>query len=185
MACIGRPSDLTSKLGIEICSRLIEVGSLRKVCLADDMPGKTTIFTWLSKGDTLEASEENNVYIDFRNQYARARRLAKEYRFDEHWEDIEETALVPLVVDGQVALDDDGNARTTVTPQSVAMARLKHDAFKWQASKEDPKKYGEKVQQEISGPDGGAIKTEQAIDASKLSTELLKELMDARKPDTD
>ena len=37
------------------------------------------------------------------------------------------------------------------------LARLQIDARKWSASKLAPKKYGDKVQQEHSGPEGGAI----------------------------
>lgn len=36
-------------------------------------------------------------------------------------------------------------------------ARVAIDAFKWTSSKLKPKKYGDKVQQEISGPDGKPI----------------------------
>ncbi len=39
-------------------------------------------------------------------------------------------------------------------------ARVRIDARKWHSSKLAPKKYGEKVTQEHSGPDGGPIKTE-------------------------
>jgi hypothetical protein len=39
----------------------------------------------------------------------------------------------------------------------VAKARLQVDARKWVASKLLPKKYGDKLQQEVSGPDGGAL----------------------------
>lgn len=41
-----------------------------------------------------------------------------------------------------------------------AKARLQVDARKWVASKLTPKKYGDKIQNEITGADGGSIKTE-------------------------
>lgn len=37
------------------------------------------------------------------------------------------------------------------------VARVAIDAEKWQAGKENPKRYGDKVQAEHSGPDGAAI----------------------------
>lgn len=43
------------------------------------------------------------------------------------------------------------------TSESVAAARLKVDARKWIASKLFPRKYGDKVQTEHSGPDGKPI----------------------------
>lgn len=45
------------------------------------------------------------------------------------------------------------------TNENAQAARVKIDAYKWRASKLAPKKYGDKVQQEISGPDGGPIET--------------------------
>jgi hypothetical protein len=36
-------------------------------------------------------------------------------------------------------------------------ARLAFDAERWYLSKIDPKRYGEKISQEISGPDGGPV----------------------------
>jgi hypothetical protein len=43
--------------------------------------------------------------------------------------------------------------------EHVQRSRLRVDARKWFAAKVAPKKYGEKVQQELSGPDGGPIQT--------------------------
>lgn len=45
-------------------------------------------------------------------------------------------------------------------------ARLQVDALKWAAGKRKPKVYGDRVQQEISGPDGGPIehKVESPLD---------------------
>jgi len=44
-----------------------------------------------------------------------------------------------------------------VDPQA---ARVAIDAHKWTASKLRPKKYGERISQELTGADGGAIKTD-------------------------
>jgi hypothetical protein len=43
---------------------------------------------------------------------------------------------------------------------AVARNRLRVDARKWVAAKLLPKKYGDKVQQEVSGPDGGPIEVQ-------------------------
>lgn len=144
----GRPPLFSSELGDEICRRLIEIGSLRKVCQADDMPSKTAVFMWLLKAGEKDAPSE---YVRFLDQYTRARQISKDYQFDEHWEDIENVARVPVVIDDVPITGPDGKPLMTVTAQSVALARLKHDAFKWQSSKENPKKYGDKVQQEHTG----------------------------------
>lgn len=51
-------------------------------------------------------------------------------------------------------------AAGTIDP---AAARVAIDAAKWSAGKRLPKKYGDKIQQEITGKDGGAVKVEQEV----------------------
>ena len=46
---------------------------------------------------------------------------------------------------------------------AVARSRLRIDARKWLASKLAPKKYGDKIDATLSGPDGGPIQTEHLI----------------------
>lgn len=139
---------LDQALADRICSRLIELGSLRKVCDTDPtMPCKSVIYHWLMKAG-MEGVDP--IYGIFLEQYTRARQISKDYKFDEHWEDLEEVSKVPLLIDG-VPVMHDGEIVMTVTPQSVQLARLKHDAFKWQASKENPKKYGDRVDLNHSG----------------------------------
>jgi len=46
------------------------------------------------------------------------------------------------------------------TATDANLARLQMDARKWAASKMAPKKYGDKTLTEVTGADGGAIKTE-------------------------
>lgn len=146
----GAPSKYTPELGESICEQLIQIGSLRKVCEQEGMPDKATVFRWLLKAEGDGADPE---FVRFRDQYTRARQLSKDYKFDEHWEDLELTARVPVLID-DVPLIVDGKVVTAVTPQSVQLARLKHDAFKWQAGKENPKKYGDKVDVNHSGKVG-------------------------------
>lgn len=45
----------------------------------------------------------------------------------------------------------------------IALARAKEAAhhYRWRASKIDPRTYGDKVQTEVSGPDGGPLKFQQ------------------------
>ena len=49
------------------------------------------------------------------------------------------------------------NSPITDSADAINRARLKMDARKWATSKIAPKKYGDKITQEISGIDGGAI----------------------------
>ena len=151
----GRPTSLTKELGTEVCDRLVRIGSLRTVCDADDMPNKSSVFRWLLKA---ELEDADSLHTGFRDQYVRARELAKDFSFDELQHDLAKIVKTPLEIDG-VPLFIDGKVVETVTPTSVQHARLYLDAYKWQASKENPKKYGEKVQQDITSG-GKPIKNE-------------------------
>lgn len=59
------------------------------------------------------------------------------------------------------------------TVKTVNVARLKFEGRRWLASKIAPKKYGTKVEAEISGKDGGPI---QHVDLSRLSDKQLDTL---------
>jgi hypothetical protein len=75
---------------------------------------------------------------DFREQYARAREIQAETHADD----------IVTIADGPTEGDDS---------VKTARDRLRVDSRKWVASKLLPKKYGDKLQQEVSGPDGGAL----------------------------
>ena len=77
---------------------------------------------------------------DFAAQYARAR----EEQADHYADEIVEMADAAIGKDAA----------------EVQARRLAVDARKWVASKLKPKKYGEKVTQEHTGPGGGAVKIE-------------------------
>lgn len=145
---MGRPSDYTPETALHICERIAKGESLRAICEDDDMPSKTSVFRWLA---------DNEI---FRDQYARAR----EDQADFYAEEI-------------IAISDDGkndwmerqsesekgagiNNGWVLNGEHVQRSRLRVDSRKWIASKLAPKKYGEKVQQEITGKDGGPVQTE-------------------------
>jgi hypothetical protein len=54
--------------------------------------------------------------------------------------------------------DDNGNERTD--QEVIGRSRLRVDARKWLLAKMLPKKYGDKIQQEVSGPDGEPLVVE-------------------------
>jgi transposase-like protein len=107
----------------------------------------------VSAGSILAWATETEKFTE---QYARAREAAA----DTFETEIIETALA-------------------VTPETAASDRVKIDAMKWVAARRAPKKYGDRLTQEISGPGGKPIQHE-AVDLSKLSDAALAELMAAR-----
>ncbi len=56
------------------------------------------------------------------------------------------------------------------TPESVAVARLRFDARRWFAGKVSPKKYGDKITQELTGPNDGPIQMQTSAAHDKLGT---------------
>ena len=77
-----------------------------------------------------------NEQAEFSEKYARARETQADYFVDE----------MIAIADSVVA-----------DPAAVAKAKLRIDTRKWSASKLSPRKYGEKITQEITGKNGGAI----------------------------
>ena len=61
--------------------------------------------------------------------------------------------------------DDDGEGNTEVVFDSTAVQRnrLRVDARKWLLSKLAPKKYGDKLTQEHTGANGGAIEVHSTV----------------------
>ena len=71
---------------------------------------------------------------DFRTKYARAREIQ-----------------------GDVMDDKILTVANECTPETAHADKVKIAAYQWRAAKLAPKKYGEKTQQEISGPDGSPL----------------------------
>lgn len=131
----GRPTDYSEEIAKTICEKISDGKSLRKICEADDMPAKGTVFVWLSK------------HKEFQDQYAHAREIQADCLFDE-------TLAIADQYDSAVEM---------LNPDHIQRAKLRIDTRKWIAGKLRPKVYGEKRINEHSGPDGKPIQTEQKI----------------------
>lgn len=124
---MARPSRYTLKMADQICERLAEGESLRRICRDDHMPNKATVFRWLS------------LHTSFRDQYARAREAQADALADE---------ILDIADDGlnDSYEDDEGNRRTD--HDVIARSKLRVDARKWIASKLKPKVYGDRIDTE-------------------------------------
>lgn len=60
---------------------------------------------------------------------------------------------------------DEGDeiAKKITSGEEAQIARVQLDWIKWNAARMAPKKYGDKVQNEVSGPDGGPIQASIAV----------------------
>jgi hypothetical protein len=135
----GRPSTFSQEMADRICEALAGGTSLRQICLADDVPHMATVMRWL--GDQQ----------GFREQYARAREMQADAIFDE----ILHIADTPLI--GTKTKESSDGKIETMTADMIEHRRLQVDARKWLAGKLQPKKYGDKISTEVSGPDGGPM----------------------------
>lgn len=136
---MGRPTQFRKSLATEICERLSRGITLIEICRDPDMPNKSTVFRWLEK------------HPDFCDNYKKAREVQAEHYAEEIMAIADETQY-------DVTENEDGKPMTNW--EHINRSKLKIDARKWFASKVYPKKFSDRVQQEISGPDQGPIQTE-------------------------
>ena len=139
----GRPSDYNVETTTAICTALGLGMSLREICRAEDMPDKSTVMRWLAQNR------------EFRDQYACAREAQADYFAEE---------IVEISDDGanDTYKDGDGNERTN--QDVIARSRLRVDTRKWLMARMAPKKYGDKIVQEHTGPNGGPLETKSSTD---------------------
>ena len=116
----------------QVCDLLAEgdqAKSLRQACVIAGVKASTFLY-WCETNADLAA------------KYAAADKIATEVAFDEFREQNEE--LPPT---GERGVDSGW----------VAWQRMRLDNRKWEMSKRRPSKYGDKLQTEISGKDGGPV----------------------------
>lgn len=133
----GRPSAFSRELADTICERLSLGESLRSICRDEEMPSQSMVFRWLSSDQA------------FREQYAHAR----EVQADSWADDIVEIADDST---GDTIKDPEtGNER--FNSEYAARSRLRVDTRKWLMARMAPKKYGDKITQEVTGADGAPL----------------------------
>jgi hypothetical protein len=134
---LGRPSKFTQELADKICDKVATSSSgLRKICEENEID-YSTVKRWLIDN------------TDFCAQYARAKEEQAEHLADE---------IIAIADDGsndtKIIKDKQGNDIEVEDTEWTSRSKLKVEARKWIASKLKPKKYGDKVQTELSGEVG-------------------------------
>ena len=129
----GRPSEYSQAVADFICEEIATGKSLRAVCASADVPASSTVFHWLAK------------YPEFRAQYATAKELAADAIAEE---------IFDIADDGRndwmEKLNFNGGVKGwEVNGEALNRSRLRVDSRKWYLSKIMPKKYGDKITQEI------------------------------------
>lgn len=131
----GRPTDYTVELAEAICEKVANREPVHQFAGKDGMPAEATIYKWLA----------DKTKPEFVEMYAHARERAA-HRFAYAALDIADKT-------GKVSLDESGEP-VVLAPD---VARVKIDTLKWAAGKFACRVYGDKLQQEITGKDGGAV----------------------------
>lgn len=137
-----RPVRYTTAIGDLICSLLSEGESLVTICKLQKKPHISTVFDWLAKGTGEKAIEP---YKSFADNYAQAREAQAEKYAAEIIDIADDATQDELFTD---------EGKRVCNAEFVMRSKLRVDARKWIASKLLPKKYGEKLTQEITGKDG-------------------------------
>ena len=133
---VGRPTDYSQELSDLICGRLANGESMRSVCRDESTPAMATVFRWLRDNE------------GFKEQYA----IATEERAEAFVEDMVDIA--DNATNDWMENNGEGNEGYRLNGESIQRSKLRVDTRKWAASKMKPKKYGDKIQQEITPGEG-------------------------------
>jgi hypothetical protein len=124
----GRPSIYSEDLVDTICTRLALGEGLAQICRDDDMPSQAIVYRWL------------NIHPEFLEKYTRAREEQAETHADEI------VAIADERPEFMEIKDDKGNVVDLKLDSSfIAWQKNRIEARKWNAAKQRPKKYGDRV----------------------------------------
>ena len=141
---IGRPTKYNKQVVDLICGRIAAGQSMREVCRASDTPSMRVVFEWLAK------------YPSFAQQYALACDARTQYIAEE---------LLDIADDGTndwtTRQNSEGEDYEVPNNEHIQRSRLRVDTRKWLLSKLMPKVYGDKITNELTGPDGGPVEIKQ------------------------
>ena len=140
----------TETMAEELLSRLAAGESLRSICRDEHMPSPSAVCEWAS------GVKKSGVSPDFIERYAKAREIGYQLIADE---------LLDISDDGtndymeRHGADSAGATGYFLNGENIARSRLRMDTRRWLLSKCLPRIYGDKIVQEHTGKDGGAIET--------------------------
>jgi hypothetical protein len=153
---MARPKEFNQAIADEVCRRLAECGSLRRVCASDDMPYEYTVRRWYVENE------------DFAVAYARAKE-----------------AGIDALVDETLDIADDGsndwmrsnkpdNEAYVLNGEHSSRSKIRIETRRWLAERMLPKKYGVRTAHELSGPDGGPIQVDETVRSARIAALLAK-----------
>lgn len=135
------PVRYSPEIALIICDRLAKGESLRQICRSDGMPDESTVRLWSLTPDH-----------PFSPQYAEARNLGIDAIAEETFEIADDGTN-----DWIQREVDEGRKEVVFNGEHYQRSRLRVDTRKWYLSKIAPKRYGDKLTTEHTGPNGGPI----------------------------
>lgn len=143
----ARRVELTPELRTEFCERIADGETVAEIAADPHMPTERGIYLALGRDQA------------FATDYARARegQLVR-------WED----ELIRIADDASNDFMErqrqDGSAERVIDHDHISRSKIRIDTRKWLMSKRLPKRYGDRVSTEVSGPEGGPIPMETMSD---------------------
>lgn len=140
----GRPSVYSEAIANEICERMIDGESMRRICSDDHMPDRSTVLRWMHSDAEFAAKCARARILQADALEEQMQEVADDGRND--WMERQSTSEKgPGVNDGWV-----------LNGEHVQRSKIRISTLQWRASKLNPKKYGDKLQ--VGGdPDGSPI----------------------------
>jgi hypothetical protein len=141
-----------------IFGRMTEGESLRSICRSPDMPAFSTVMRWI-----LEKPDFAAVY-----------QIAQDIRAQNLADEIVHIADTPAPGE-RVKIFADGSTETVICDQ-VERSKLRIHAREWTLARLSPKRYGNRVMNEITGADGQALASSPARPSVEEVVTFSKEL---------
>ena len=144
---VGRPPEPVPKdKANEIIAWISDGKTLRDYCRQENSPGFNTVYDWLDKGN------------DFAVRFARARETGHDVIAEE---------CLSIADDSS---DDVEYTQNGPRPNSefIQRSKIRIETRLKLLSKWNPKKYGDKITNEMTGADGGAIQFSDSERAAKI-----------------
>lgn len=158
---LGRPREgLTLVVQLYICEQLAKGRSLRLICKDDKVSKSSGLIRYHLLHDT-----------KFLEQYEIARNIGLDVMADE---------LLEIADDGTndfvTKHNKDGSSYLAVNIEHIQRSRLRSDVRKWYLSKLAPKRYGDRIQTDLTNSDGSL----QGISIDEVSAKLQQIIATAR-----
>ena len=135
----------SQEIADKVCERIAQGEPLRQICRDEGMPSYGAIYDWLE------------VQPEFASRFARARVTGFDVIAEQALEIADDDSR-----DWEPVKDQDGNVTgIRVDGEHVTRSKLRIETRLKLLAKWDPKRYGDKVQTELSGTGGGQVQVQE------------------------